>query len=520
MRTSASIILPTVQKAVKTSLKTIQNQALSSSRVMFKDLKKHFFCLNPHLLLVHLILELHEVSLMNLAGCSGWRIGWTLGMACCDCMSCCRLQTSRCPTLPVNLSLFIGFTGLTTLGLLRQGYCSFSWRRFGKRSQRQGIEPARHETEGQRTWMEKECKRNISNFQDISKFQDISRIQLWSSNIVIISRYIMVHPGSCPNWHIDICGIWHSGSFKDSSDSVLEIWLDRSGSLRPKWCKSLDGTLGEGKFWLYLYAHNARSQFDDEICCSEENLTCGSTKKSRHVFPQTVYFWGSQCFLSVFALSGMLCPPPGLCFSCLRSCLRSCLPAGLGCCVRLPACVTLVSGLVSHLVSQLVWSAVCASRLVFFLSPVLSPILSLSWSGVLCVPRGLSFSCLRSCLPSCLSAGLGCCVRLPAYVSLVSGLVSHLVSQLVWSAVSASRLVFFLSPVLSPILSLSWSGMLCPPPGLCFSSLRSSLPSCLSAGLECCVCLAACLFLVSGLVSHLVSQLVWGAVSASRLMFL
>ena len=52
------------------------------------------------------------------------------------------------------------------------------------------------------------------------------------------------------------------------------------------------------------------------------------------VFPQTVYCWGSQCFLSVSALSGMLCPHRW-------------------------ACLSPVSGLVFHL--QLVWDAVSAS---------------------------------------------------------------------------------------------------------------------------------------------------------------
>ena len=101
------------------------------------------------------------------------------------------------------------------------------------------------------------------------------------------------------------------------------------------------------------------------------------------LIPQTVYGWGSQCFLSVSALTGMLCPPrwaPTLspiwsgmlcpprwsCLSlvcglvsglvchlgwdavsaslgCLRSCLPACLPSGLGCSVRLPGLVFLLS---------------------------------------------------------------------------------------------------------------------------------------------------------------------------------
>ena len=330
-------------------------------------------------------------------------------------------------------------------------------------------------------------------------------------------------------------------------------------------------------------------------------------KFSQVSFPKTVFCWGPQCFLSVSALSGLLCPPPGLCFSCLRSRLPALSPDFVSRLV--PACLSLVSGLVSQLVS-LVWDAVSAYPLVFLLSPpVLSPILSrlvfllflvlspsLSpWSGMLylptrlcfsCLPRfclpscpGLSFSCFWSCLLACLP-GLGCCICLPACVSLVSpGFVSHLVSaclslvsglvsqlvSLVWDAVSAYPLVFLLSPpVLSPILSrlvfllflvlspsLSpWSGMLCLPtrlcfsclprfclpscPGLSFSCFWSCLPACLP-GLGCCIRLPACvslvspgfvshlvpacLSLVSGLVSQLVS-LVWDAVSAYPLVFL
>ena len=58
------------------------------------------------------------------------------------------------------------------------------------------------------------------------------------------------------------------------------------------------------------------------------------------IIPQTVYGWGSQCFLSVSALTGMLCPPR---WACLRSCLPPCLPSGLGCCVRLAGLVFLLS---------------------------------------------------------------------------------------------------------------------------------------------------------------------------------
>ena len=124
----------------------------------------------------------------------------------------------------------------------------------------------------------------------------------------------------------------------------------------------------------------------------------------------------------VFLLSPVL--SPSLCFSCLRSSLPACLPSGLRCCVRLPS-------------------------LVFLLSPVLSLSLSPIWSGVLCLPSDavVYSSCLSACLPCGLRYlvlfvhCLPCCVRLLG-------------------------LVFLLSPVLSPILFSSWSGMPCPCSGL------------------------------------------------------
>ena len=127
-------------------------------------------------------------------------------------------------------------------------------------------------------------------------------------------------------------------------------------------------------------------------------------------FHQTVYCWGSQCFLSVSALTGMLRPPRW-------ACLRSCLPSGLGCYVRL-------------------------AGLAFFLSLVLSP----------------SF-CL--CFVSYLVFYLGCCVCPPwACLFLVFGLVSQLVSHLVWDAVFAflARLpAQLVSGLLShPVFQLVW----------------------------------------------------------------
>ena len=96
-------------------------------------------------------------------------------------------------------------------------------------------------------------------------------------------------------------------------------------------------------------------------------------------FPQTVYCSGSQCFLSVSALTGMLCPPR---WACRRSCLPPCLPSGLGCCVRLAGLVFLLSAVLSPVSVRL-------PGLVFFLSLVLSPSLSPIWSGMLCSPSWL-----------------------------------------------------------------------------------------------------------------------------------
>ena len=136
-------------------------------------------------------------------------------------------------------------------------------------------------------------------------------------------------------------------------------------------------------------------------------------------------------------------------------------PPCLGCCVRLQACVSPVSGLVSQLCPPIL--SPILSRLVFLLFLVLSPSLS-RWSGMLCLPTRLCFSCLRSCLP----AGLGCCVRL--------------------------RL-----------------------PGLCFSCLRSCLPSCphpwacfLSAGLGCRDRLSSWSGILSLPRTACVSPTVWG----------
>ena len=139
---------------------------------------------------------------------------------------------------------------------------------------------------------------------------------------------------------------------------------------------------------------------------------------------------------------------------------QSGFPSGLGCCVRLPG-------------------------LVFLLSPVLSPNLSPVWDAV---SASLVLSC--SCLPTCHPSWLGCCVRVSVLSSsILSPVLSPNLSP-VWDAVSA--------PNLSPI----WAGALRPPPWSCLS-LVSGLVSQLVSGLGCCVR------------SQLVSHLGWGAASAS-----
>ncbi len=186
-------------------------------------------------------------------------------------------------------------------------------------------------------------------------------------------------------------------------------------------------------------------------CFTMSSISLGSLS----VLPngeQTVYGWGSQCFLNVSALTGMLCPPRW-------ACLRSCLPSGLGCCVRLAGLVFLlsavlspvlsailagmpcpprwaVSGLVSQLVSHLVWGALSASLGLSFSClwsclPLLSLFCLVAFlsSGMLCLPPlGLSFSCLWSCLPLVWDAVFAFLARLPA--QLVFGLVAHPVFQL------------------------------------------------------------------------------------------
>ena len=226
-----------------------------------------------------------------------------------------------------------------------------------------------------------------------------------------------------------------------------------------------------------------------------------------HIFPQTVYCWGSQCCLKCVrlgwdAVSASLVSSS----SCLRSCLPTCLPSWLGCCVRFPG-------------------------LVFLLSPVLSPNLSPVKDAVsaslvssysclpTCLPSGLGCCSLVSGLVSQLVSGLGCCVRLPwSRLSLVSCLVFQLISGLgccvppPWSCLAlVSGLVsqcVFLSKSLVSSFSCLWSclptclrsGMLRPPPWSCLALVSGS-------GLGCCA-------LLSPVLSPNKSP-VWDAVSAS-----
>ena len=157
-------------------------------------------------------------------------------------------------------------------------------------------------------------------------------------------------------------------------------------------------------------------------------------------FPQTVYCCGSQCFLSVSALTGMLCPPR---WACLRSCLPPCLPSGLGCCVRLAGLVFLLSAGLSPVLSAILAGMLCPPR--WAVSGLVSQLVSYLVWDALSASLVLSFSCLWSCLP--------------AFVFVLSRSLSF-----IWDAVSAPPgLVFFLSLVLSPSLSPTWSGMLCSP---------------------------------------------------------
>ena len=212
--------------------------------------------------------------------------------------------------------------------------------------------------------------------------------------------------------------------------------------------------------------------------------------------------------------SGMLCPPSLVSFC---SCLPTCRPSWLGCCVRLPGLVLLLSPVLSPNLSP-----------VLLLPPNLSPILA----GALRPPPGLVF--LLSLVLSPNLSGLGCCVRLPSLVlllspnlspilagvlrSLVSGLVSQQLSGL-GCCVRLPGLVLLLSPVLSPsflasglaccvrlVLLLSpnlfpiLAGVLRPPPWSRLA-LVSGFVSQLVSGLGCCVRLPGLVLLLSPVLS-------------------
>lgn len=72
MGTSASVAngADAVKDIPQNHPKSSTIKPLGCSKISKKN-QKAIFGLNPHWLLVHLILKLHEVSLMNLARCSG-----------------------------------------------------------------------------------------------------------------------------------------------------------------------------------------------------------------------------------------------------------------------------------------------------------------------------------------------------------------------------------------------------------------------------------------------------------------
>ena len=215
-------------------------------------------------------------------------------------------------------------------------------------------------------------------------------------------------------------------------------------------------------------------------------------------FPQTVYCWGSQC-----------------CLKCV---------SGLGCCVRLPGLVLLLSPVLSPSLSFSCLPAclrsgdalVCGLGLVLLLSPNLSPI----WAGLL--------RSLVSGLVSQQVSGLGCCVRLLGLVLFLSpvlspsflafglvmlcpsclALISQLVSHLGWGAASASLVSSWSCLRLLLCLNLSpvWDAV----PWSCLA-LVSGLVSQLASGLACSVRLPV---LFSPVLSPNKSP-VWDAVSAS-----
>ena len=152
-----------------------------------KKKQKTIFGLNPHSLLVYLIHKLHEVSLMNLARCSGWGIRWTLSMACCDCMSCSRLKNfkmshSSCQLVSLyklhGVSAHLSCSAKVTAVLVEGALANAA----------NDKELSRHDMKQkarQLGW-----KGNArETFQDISRYFKKPVEQLWSSNIVNITVY-------------------------------------------------------------------------------------------------------------------------------------------------------------------------------------------------------------------------------------------------------------------------------------------------------------------------------------------
>ena len=183
-------------------------------------------------------------------------------------------------------------------------------------------------------------------------------------------------------------------------------------------------------------------------------------------FPKQFTVGVLNAVLSVSALAGMLCPRLWSRLP-LVSGLVSQLVSGLGCCVRLPSLVLLLSPNLSP-----TWAGVLRpppwSRL-----SLVSGLVSQLVSGLGCCVR---LPC--SCLPTCLPSWLGCCVRLPGLVFLLSPVLSPNLS-LVWDAVSAS-LVLSCSCLRSCLPF--WLGRCVRLPGLVFL-----LSPVLSPGLGCCV---------------------------------
>ena len=266
--------------------------------------------------------------------------------------------------------------------------------------------------------------------------------------LVLVSRFVS-----------QLLGLWSGNAVSVLSCSYLPTCF-------PSWlgcCVRLPGLI------LVLSPLAFVSQLVSGLGCCALVLSCSCLRSCLPACLRSGMLCPSPC--SLLSRSGMLCPPPWSCLVLVSrfvsqllglwsgnavsvlSCsyLPTCFPSWLGCCVRLPGLILVLSPLA--FVSQLV-------------------------SGLGCCALVLSCSCLRSCLPACLRSGMLC----PSPCSLLSGLVSQQVSGL-GCCVRLLGLVLFLSPVLSPSFLAFGLVMLCPS---CFA-----------------------------LISQLVSHLGWGAVSAS-----